>query len=245
MTLTAQALSRYNVRCTEHDVQMTLTNYRTLTLTNYFNILTYTVSSSEQVPLLQKKMPRKAERKMIMESHEFYFIPSKKNKETTSKRIIPLEMPSDNQQTYKQTITYDDNGNVLKRSSPHKVSQNGSGFVISYTDKMLELLTDLKMPSALNIFLYIAHKQGYGNPIFGYRCTKKHLQETLSLSRTQVWESLKLLREKFLVLESVVDGQSEFMVNPSYITIGSDKKSRLREWSRRWEEHFKTTGGKV
>ncbi len=162
-----------------------------------------------------------------------------------SKKIIPLETVSDNQQTYKQTITYDDNGNILRRSSPHKISQNGSGFVISYTDKMLELLTDLKMPSALNIFLYIAHKQGYGNPIFGYRCTKKHLQDILSLSRTQVWESLKLLREKFLVLETVVDGQSEFMVNPSYITIGSDKKSRLREWSRRWEEHFKKTNGKV
>lgn len=180
-----------------------------------------------------------------MESHEFYFMPPKKNKETTSKKIIPLETPVDNQNIYKQVVTYDDNGNILRRSSPHKVSQNGSGFVISYTDKMLELLTDLKMPSALNIFLYIAHKQGYGNPIFGYRCTKKHLQETLSLSRTQVWESLKYLREKFLVLETTIDGQTEFMVNPSYITIGSDKKSRLREWSRRWEEHFKTTGGKV
>ena len=175
---------------------------------------------------------------------EMFFMPPKAQK-TFSKKIIPLETGSDNQQPYKQTITYDSDGNILKRSAPHKISQNGSGFVISYTDKMLELLTDLKMPSALNIFLYIAHKQGYGNPIFGYRCTKKHLQETLSLSRTQVWESLKLLREKFLVLETVIDGQSEFMVNPSYITIGSDKKSRLREWSRRWEEHFKTTGGKV
>ena len=180
-----------------------------------------------------------------MDTHENFYFMAPKNKKSTDKNIISLEVPSDNQQIYKQTITYDDNGNILRRSSPHKISQNGSGFVISYTDKMLELLTDLKMPSALNIFLYIAHKQGYGNPVYGFRCSKKHLQETLSLSRTQVWESLKLLREKFLVLETTIDGQSEFMVNPSYITIGSDKKSRLREWSRRWEEHFKTTGGKV
>lgn len=175
---------------------------------------------------------------------EMFFMPPKAQK-TFSKKIIPLEMPVDNQNIYKQVVTYDDNGNILKKSAPHKVSQNGSGFVISYTDKMLELLTDLKTPSALKIFLYIAHKQGYGNPIFGYRCTKKHLSETLSIERSTVWDSLKLLREKFLVLESTIDGQTEFMVNPSYITIGSDKKSRLREWSRRWEEYFKKTGGKV
>ena len=180
-----------------------------------------------------------------MESQEFYFMPPTKNKKTTDKKIIPLEDAVDNQNYYKQTITYDNNGNILRRSSPHKVSQNGSGFVISYTDKMLELLTDLKTPSALKIFLYIAHKQGYGNPVFGFRCSKKHLSETLGIERSTVWDSLKLLREKFLVLESTIDGQTEFMVNPSYITIGSDKKSRLREWSRRWEEHFKTTGGKV
>ena len=175
---------------------------------------------------------------------EMFFMPPKAQK-TFSKKIIPLETGSDNQQPYKQTITYDSDGNILKRSAPHKISQNGSGFVISYTDKMLELLSSVTSPSALKIFLYIAHKQGYGNPIFGYRCTKKHLSEVLKIERTTVWDALNYLREKFLVLESVVDGQSEFMVNPSYITIGSDKKSRLREWSRRWEEHFKAKGGKV
>lgn len=180
-----------------------------------------------------------------MDTHENFYFMAPKNKKATSKKIIPLETVSDNQQTYKQTITYDDNGNILRKSAPHKISQNGSGFVISYTDKMLELLTDLKTPSALKIFLYIAHKQGYGNPVYGFRCSKKHLSETLCIERSTVWDSLKLLREKFLVLETVVDGQSEFMVNPSYITIGSDKKSRLREWSRRWEEHFKKTNGKV
>lgn len=180
-----------------------------------------------------------------MESHEFYFMSSTKNKKTIDKKIIPLETGSDNQQPYKQTITYDSEGNILKRSAPHKISQNGSGFVISYTDKMLELLSSVTSPSALKIFLYIAHKQGYGNPIFGYRCTKKHLSEVLKIERTTVWDALNYLREKFLVLESVIDGQSEFMVNPSYITIGSDKKSRLREWSRRWEEHFKAKGGKI
>lgn len=172
---------------------------------------------------------------------EMFFMTEK----SLSKNILAFDSSVGKVDRYKQTITYDESGNILRKSAPHRVSQNGSGFVISYTDKMLELLTTVSMPSALKLFLYIAHKQGYGNPIYGFRCTKQHLQETLSLSRTQVWESLKYLREKFLVLETLVDGQSEFMVNPSYITIGSDKKSRLREWSRRWEVYFKSTNGKV
>lgn len=159
--------------------------------------------------------------------------------------IITPDVVSDKENFYKQVITYDESGNIVRRGNAHRVSQNGSGFVISYTDKMIELLTKSLTPSALKIFLYVAHKQGYGNPVYGFRCTKKHFVETLKIERSVVWDALKYLRENFLVLESKIDGQSEFMVNPSYITIGSDKKARLREWNRRWEEHFKSTGGKL
>lgn len=159
--------------------------------------------------------------------------------------IISPEGVSGNQNLYKQVITCDSNGDIIHRSALHKVSENGSGFVISYTDKMIELLTKSLTPSALKIFLYVAHQQGYGNPVYGFRCTKKHFVETLKIERSVVWDALKYLRENFLVLESKIDGQSEFMVNPSYITIGSDKKARLREWNRRWEEYFKSTGGKL
>ncbi len=179
---------------------------------------------------------------MIKSNWQPFFMPP--SKKSGGDDIIPAVDVPDNQNNYKQTITYDESGNILRRSAPHKVSQNGSGFVISYTDKMLDLLRDIKSPSALKIFLYIAHNQGYGNPIYGYRCTKKHLSDTLNIERTTVWDALNYLRDKFLVLETRIDGQSEFMVNPSYITIGANKQDRLREWSRRWEQHFKSTGGK-
>lgn len=160
-----------------------------------------------------------------------------------------LEFPEKDSRTvaYKQVIAYNDAGEVVYDNKKRQVHQNGGGWVVSYTEKVCELLKDVSTGSVLRIFFYLAHNQQFANDgkQFGYRCSKKYLQDVLGLDRSVVWEALKTLREKYLVLETKIDGQSEFMVNPNYITIGSDKKSRLREWSRRWEEHFKTTGGKI
>lgn len=147
----------------------------------------------------------------------------------------------------KQVIAYDENGELLYDITRKQKYENGGGFVISYTEKVCELLTKVSTGSVLRVFFYIAHNQQYGTDkkTFGYRCSKKHLQEVLQLDRSVVWDALKVLREKYLVLETKIDGQSEFMVNPNYITIGQSKKERLREWSRRWEEYFKQTGGKM
>lgn len=148
---------------------------------------------------------------------------------------------------YKQVIAYNDAGEVVYDNKKRQIHQNGSGFVVSYTEKICELLKEVSTSSVLRIFFYLAHNQQFANDgkQYGYRCSKKYLEDVLGLDRKSVYNSLKVLREKFLVLETKIDGQSEFMVNPSYVTIGSDKKSRMREWSRRWEEHFKTTGGKI
>ena len=146
---------------------------------------------------------------------------------------------------YKQVIAFNEAGEVLYDNKKRQVHQNGSGFVVSYTAKVCELLTEIPTGSVLRVFFYIAHNQQFANDgkQFGYRCSKKYLEDVLQLDRKSVYSALTTLREKYLVLESKIDGQSEFMVNPSYVTIGSDKKTRLREWSRRWEEYFKKTGG--
>ena len=147
----------------------------------------------------------------------------------------------------RQVTAYDENGEILYDVIQKPRKENGSGFVISYTEKICELLAKIPTGSVLRLFFYIAHNQQYGSDgkTFGYRCSKKHLCEVLRMDRTVVWEALKTLRENYLVLESTIEGQSEFMVNPNYITIGNSKRERLREWSRRWEEYFKRTGGKL
>ena len=65
------------------------------------------------------------------------------------------------------------------------------------------------------------------------------MREVLRVNRKTIYEALKWLEDNFLVVENRFDGQTEFMVNPEYITIGSDKSARMREWSLRWEMYFK------
>ena len=131
-------------------------------------------------------------------------------------------------------------GEIISESTRPIVSQNGSGWVISYTEKMCEFLTKVTSPTVIRLFLILAHRQNYGtNGIYGYRCTKKYLRELLRVDRKTIYDSLEYLKANFLVVENRFDGQTEFMVNPEYVTIGSDKKARMREWSQRWEFYFK------
>lgn len=169
-----------------------------------------------------------------------------------SSKIIPIngvekpESETNKRQTkYKEVITYDSNGEILSDVVRQPYKPNGSGFVLSYTEKMCEFLEKTKQGSTVRLFLYIAHHQGYGNDgVYGYRCSHKFLHQVLSLDRKSVYNALAELKKDFLVNEIVVDGVSEFMVNPNYVTIGTDKKSRVREWSRRWQEEHAKGGDK-
>ena len=61
----------------------------------------------------------------------------------------------------------------------------------------------------------------------------------LNIDRKTLYTALKYLEENVLVLETRIDGQSEFMVNPNYVTVGRDKKARMTEWNNRWIQHWK------
>lgn len=135
---------------------------------------------------------------------------------------------------YKEVIGYDIDGGVVYDNVQRPRRQNGSGFVISYTEKVCDFLAKVPTGSVVRVFMYIAHHQGYGNDgMFGYRCSHKHLEQALRLDRTTVWDALKFLKDKSLVVENRINGCTEFMVNPEYITIGADKSARVREWTRR------------
>lgn len=140
----------------------------------------------------------------------------------------------------RQVTVVDKNGEIISDSTRRVVRSNGSGFVISYTEKMLDFLKKNSTAAVIRVFLLLAHRQGYGdNGIYGYRCSRKYLQEVLHLSKPSVWSALNYLIDNFLVVENKFDGQTEFMVNPDYVTIGTNKQARLREWSQRWQWYFK------
>lgn len=137
---------------------------------------------------------------------------------------------------YKEVITYDENGEVVYDTMRKVSSPNGGGFVISYTEKMCDFISKCRTGSVVRLFLYVAHHQSYGNDgiQFGYRCSRKFLEGILGLDRKSVYSAIVYLKDKFLLHEMKIDGQTEYMVNPAYVTIGADKKRRVVEWERRW-----------
>ena len=146
---------------------------------------------------------------------------------------------------YTEVTKYTADGEVITDCVFRSRSQNGSGFVISYTEKMLEFVEKHSSASVVRMFMYFAHNQKFGDDgIYGYRCSRKHLETILGVDRKTVYNALQVLKSEFLVIETKVDGVSEFMVNPNYITIGRNKGDRIREWNLRWEQFFKS-GGKV
>lgn len=165
-----------------------------------------------------------------------------------SSSVVPFEVPKSamakahdaHRAAYVEVSRYDADGELISANVFTARKQNGSGFVISYTTKMSEFIEKNDVPSVVRIFLYIAHNQQYGvNGVYGYRCTRKHLETALNITRKSVYSALNKLKEDFLVNETKVDGFSEFMVNPNYVTMGRDKQARIREWNLRWERYFK------
>lgn len=146
---------------------------------------------------------------------------------------------------YRTVSTTDKNGELISETTRRVVRQNGSGFVISYTEKMLDFLKKTSTSGTIRIFLLLAHRQGFGdNGIYGYRCTRKYLSEVLRITPKTVWSALDYLIDNFLIVENRFEGQTEFMVNPDYVTIGTNKQQRLKEWSQRWEMYFKNKEAK-
>lgn len=144
-----------------------------------------------------------------------------------------------------QITKYNSAGEILSEVTIEERKQNGSGFVLSYTDKMIEFIGKYSTGATVRLFLYLAHNQQYGaNGVFGFRCSRASLENALGLTRKTVYSALMELKNDFLVHELKVDGVSEFMVNPNYITIGKEKKTRLAEWNRRWANTFKQSQGK-
>lgn len=164
-----------------------------------------------------------------------------KNKLKAESKILRLADAPTPRKTIKSVQIIDArNGDIIKSSETAMVHQNGSGFVISYTAKMCEFLEKVNSGATVRIFLYLAHHQNYGNDgIFGYRCTRQYLADILRLDRKTVYSTLKYLLDNYLIVENRFDGSLEFMVNPDYVTIGTDKKARMREWSERWKMYFR------
>lgn len=148
---------------------------------------------------------------------------------------------------YTKTIGINKDGEIVLDVFRKNCWENGSGFMISYADKICELAVKAPHGSMLRVFLYIAHNQQYGSDDlhFGYSCTKKFLADKLGLTLKSIYNALNWLKENFIVNEQKINGNVEFMVNPDFVTIGTHKKKRKKEWDRRCSEYIKKLESKT
>lgn len=137
----------------------------------------------------------------------------------------------------KQTSIYDEGTGELIREVVTRGSPNGRGWVIVYTDKVQELLLKCNSAATLKIFMYLAVNQQFEER--GFITTKAAVQEKLGITKKTCIEGFNWLKENMIINETRVNGCTEFMVNPRYVTVGRDKKAREKEWVKRW------TGGTV
>lgn len=137
----------------------------------------------------------------------------------------------------KQTSIYDGDTGELIREVTSKGSPNGRGWVIMYTNNVQELLLKCNSAATLKVFMLLAVNQQFEER--GYITTKAAVQEKLGITKKTCIEAFNWLKENMVINETRVNGCTEFMVNPRYVTVGRDKKAREKEWVKRW------TGGVV
>lgn len=156
--------------------------------------------------------------------------------------ISPPKIPR-----YKHVTVVDQNGEIISDVTQAVRSRNGGHFVISYTEKMCDFIKNVSNGAAVRVFLFLAHRQSYGGAdhVFGCRCSRKFLAESLRLTPKTIYSALEFLQSEYLVNELRISGQLEFMVNPDYITCGVDKAARVREWNFRWQVYHKRNSKKA
>lgn len=132
-----------------------------------------------------------------------------------------------------QIRTFDSETGELLSEKITSGSPNGKGFVMVYTDRTLDLISKCPSATTLKVFMLLAMNQQYEER--GYPTTKKAVQEKLHITKQTCLTAFKWLKENFIINEYKVDGVTEYMVNPAYVTVGRDKKKRVKEWHRRWE----------
>lgn len=165
----------------------------------------------------------------------------------SKKKIIPfnqnsLVSPQDDCEPiptvkFIEMVKLSEDGEIISSVMRRPYSQNGGGWVITYTAKVGELVQKVPQGSYLRLFFWIAIHQS--NELGGYRCTRQYLSDVLGLDRKSIYRGLEWLKDNFLVNETRVDGQLEFLVNPDYVTVGADKNKRRRLWSSRWEAYWR------
>lgn len=132
----------------------------------------------------------------------------------------------------KQTIIYDEDSGEVYSDKTTSGSANGKGFILMYTERVQKLILECPSATTLKVFMLLSMGQQFEER--GMITTKKAVQEKLGITKPTCLAAFDWLKDRMIINESKINGCTEFMVNPAYVTVGRDRKKRQAEWIRRW-----------
>lgn len=128
----------------------------------------------------------------------------------------------------KTEVYNSETGEVLSTRENYGVN-NGTGWVVNYRAASLKIALECNSAVTFRVFhLLISMQENYEDK--GVICTRKYIQDTLKISRKSVYNALSWLIQNDFLIETERVGCTEFLFNPSVVTIGREKDKRLRRW---------------
>lgn len=116
-------------------------------------------------------------------------------------------------------------------------NNNGSGWVVSYLRASELLARRCDSAVTFRIFhLLISRMTAFDGS--GISVSRKWIQDTLNVSRKSVYNALQWLFDNDILVETVIDGMSEFFFNPEYVTLGKDRAARVKRYKEIRREGF-------
>lgn len=94
----------------------------------------------------------------------------------------------------------------------------GSEWYAMYRTAMNQLLLDKKAPnSVVRVFCLLCNMQTYDNAVL---CSRKYIKDMLGMSRKTVYTCLTYLIEHSFIMETTVNGNTAFIINPEASSCG-------------------------
>ena len=110
---------------------------------------------------------------------------------------------------------------------PYLAFPDGDDWVIVYRSALASLALDAPL-HAWKVFGALSSKQEFER---GIKTTKKAIADEFNISYDNVIRGFSWLKEHGYVKERKVNGQTEFLLNPSVTTCGRNKQKKIDLWN--------------
>ena len=108
--------------------------------------------------------------------------------------------------------------------SEYRGTQNGKDWWIMYRTTMAFIASGKLTYSAVRVYMHITARADWRGVL---STTQTAIAKEIGISRQAVNKAIEELKHYDLIREARENGQTVYIVNPAYATLGKDKKRRL------------------